>query len=234
MRSEPVKVTTPEEQDGGETRMRSSGVGIRVYNFDCPYGLWNIVHRDTGELIDFDCQSWSCPVHGPILAWRWRQRLLSVPWQFMLTLTRVPERRVDARVAWAVVARYLRKQGMRTFVRVMEFGSKTGMRHWHVLLEGEWHAKPPFDMAELRGVVAGAGFGPRVHVGTQRPEETRSKGVSYLLKYLVKDLGVRDTRTRGWRRITASRSVPSWDVVKALRNKNMGIDEEQPLLLRRR
>lgn len=192
---------TRREAEGAKRNLLPRGM-----EWECRHKALRMVDKSTGESVDFDCKSWTCLVHGPRVAWRWKQRLGAVPWQYMLTLTLVPDRPRDARVAWYRLARWLRSSGhMTTFVRVLEFGGNTGMKHWHVLVRGRSWAKQ--DLARLRDESRAAGLGNRVHVARVGD---RVGAVAYLLKYALKDVGVRDARRSGFRNITCSRDVPSW------------------------
>jgi len=191
--------------------LESKGMLPRVTQWDCRYQRYRLVDKATGESMEFDCKQWSCVVHGPRVAWRWRLRLGAVPWQYMITLTLVPADQRDARVAWARVARWMRATGhMTTFARVLEYGGRTGMRHWHVLIRGESWDKS--DLRSLRDESRKAGLGTRVHVARVGD---RVGAVGYLLKYALKDIGVLDARRRGWRCITVSRDIPAYSRVLA-------------------
>jgi hypothetical protein len=119
----------------------------------------------------------------------------------MLTLTNVESDKKLARTSWQRVRLFLKSQGMRTYFRVLEFGSVSGMRHWHVLVDGPEY----LDVEGLRDAWRENGEARRVHA-VQVYE--RSGAVAYLLKYATKDLvGSRDHRRRGWRSVSVSRNV---------------------------
>ncbi len=127
----------------------------------------------------------------------------------MLTLTQVNSDRLLARLEWQRVRLFLKKEGMTTFFRVLEFGTQTGMRHWHVLVD-----KPEsIDLEGLRNVWKDDGQARRVH--SRKVYETAG-AVAYLLKYATKDLVGRDSRRRGWRSVSCSRNVWSEHELKAL------------------
>jgi len=187
--------------------------------WECPYAAkWRMVNKTTGESHDFDCKSWRCPVHGPKLHWRWLQRLGFIPWELMLTFTLVPDDRRVARLAWTALVRWMRARGVHTYVRTMEYGSRTGMRHWHALVAGTGY----IDHAQLSKKAEEVGLGPNVWIA--RVKDKRG-AASYLLKYALKALGEYDTRRDGWRCITASRNVPSWTAHVAILKKNTSVDE---------
>lgn len=118
----------------------------------------------------------------------------------MLTLTNVESDRKVARTSWQRVRLFLKSQGMRTFFRVLEYGSVSGMRHWHVLVDG-----PEFlDVGGLRYAWRENGETRRVH---SAKVYERGGAVAYLLKYATKDLVGRDHRRRGWRSVSVSRNV---------------------------
>ncbi len=176
----------------------------------CPLQGMRLFNFATGEVLAMDCKRWACVEHGPLLAWRWRQRVSMVPWKLMLTLTLVPDDQAAARKAWQRVARWLRSKGMRTYLRVMELGPKGGMRHWHVLVDTAWVSQP-----DLSDFCAKAGLGSVVWVSLVK---SREGATYYLLGYVFKSLGVEDERQRGWRKLTVSRNIPSWKKVLAARH----------------
>jgi hypothetical protein len=177
-----------------------------------------MVVKTTGEVFDFDCGSWNCPVHGPRKRWRWQLRLGAIPWKLMLTLTNVDDDRALARLSWQRVRLFLKKSGMTTFFRVLEFGSQTGMRHWHVLVD----LPEKVDVEGLRNVWKRDGEIRRVHA--VKVYETGG-AVAYLLKYATKDLVGRDTRRRGWRSVSCSRNVRTEQYVKEAMAQNQGAEK---------
>jgi len=178
-----------------------------------------MVNPVTGEAAAFDCGSWSCVEHGPWKARKWMLRLGGIPWETMLTFTRVLPPDEGGREAWHVLARLLRRWSMDTFVRVEEFGPKTGMRHWHVLQHGAGRWLDGRQLETLRRTAGLVGIGQRVHT---RPVESRPGAVRYLVSYALKEVGIRDARRRGFRAVTCSRNVPSWKRVRDQLNANQG------------
>lgn len=196
-------------QESNETRIDPRVVLPRRMWWDCRYQRYRLVDKSTGEAVEFDCKQWSCLVHGPRVAWRWKMRLGAVPWTHMVTLTLVPGDKGEARIAWQRVARWMRKETLlESFVRVMEYGGRSGMRHWHILTIGRAWKKA--DLGRLRDESRKAGLGSRVHVGRVGD---RYGAVAYLLKYALKDIGVLDARRRGWRCITSSRDISPYSRV---------------------
>lgn len=184
--------------------------GDQPDRWTCPLQQMRLFNFATGEVLAMDCKRWSCVEHGPILAWRWRQRVSMVPWKLMLTLTLVPEDRELARKAWQRVARWLRSKGMRTYLRVMELGGEHGMRHWHILVDLDY-----INVRQLSAYCANSGLGKIVYASKVR---SREGATYYLLGYVFKSLGVEDERQRGWRKVTVSRNVPNWDKVVSARH----------------
>jgi len=182
-----------------------SGDTGSLNRWTCPFKYIEIFNFATGERRALDCKRWACVEHGPKLAWRWRQRVGMVPWKLMITLTLVPEDQQLARHAWTAMARWLRTKGMRTYLRVMELGGEHGMRHWHVLVDC-----PRVEQAELSDKAGELGLGTVVWVSGVK---SREGAVWYLLGYVFKSLGVDDDRQRGWRKLTVSRNIPSWNRV---------------------
>jgi len=182
-------------------------------SWECPYHSWRMLNTETGERREFDCKNWRCLKHGPMLAWRWGLRVGAIPWELMVTFTNVPEDQLLARRGWQAIMKYLRKQGITGFVKAMELGSQTGMRHYHVLLVGT----PRVNLAALNAICEFHGHG--FVWATKVKNKTRA--AKYILKYPFKDLGAHSTRFRGWRTVTASRSVPCWqDVTRKFRGES--------------
>jgi len=177
----------------------------------CPLEGLQLQNAATGELVPIDCKRWSCVTHGPKLGWRWSQRILGVPWTKMITLTSVPEDREEAAKAWTKMVRWLKSRGVVTYLRVMELGSDTGMRHWHVLVDGS----QSIPQTELSSYAARCGLGYVTWISKVRE---RVGAVWYLLGYVFKSLGTDDERQRGWRKVTVSRNIPNWERVLEARH----------------
>ena len=176
-------------------------------NWDCPYQSWKMVNKLTGEVHDFDCKTWTCMVHGPLNAWRWGLRISNVPWTLMLTITNVPEDRAIARRGWQHFARWMRKQGVTTFVKTMELGPLHDMRHYHVLLAGVKY----LPISSMNYLLQSHQHG----FAWVTPVKSKGRAARYILKYPLKDLGQSRLRFKGWRTVTASRSIPSWKDVQS-------------------
>jgi len=129
----------------------------------------------------------------------------------MITLTRVPEDRKEAGRAWSKIVRWLRTRGVTTYLRVMELGGSNGMRHWHILVDGQ----RTIPQTELSSYAAKCGLG---YVTWISKVHERSGAVWYLLGYVFKSLGVADERQAGWRKVTVSRNIPNWDRVLQARH----------------
>lgn len=208
--------------DAAPSVPEAPGHGSEVYTEDdtwrCKLANARLIDRNTGEIRGVDCGSWSCVEHGSKKAWRWRERVHRAEWRLMLTLSLVPEDRGEARVAWAKLARWLRRskvkplgrkggpsrvvRGMTTYLRVLELGSERGMRHWHVLTTCEY-----IDVYELSEYAVQSGLGEVVWVSVVNSVDGATY---YLLGYVMKSLGVKDERTQGWRKVTVSRDIPAW------------------------
>ncbi len=186
--------------------------GLTKQQFVCKYKNFALVDELTGEIRDFDCKSWKCSIHAPINLWRWKFRLSVVPWQLFLTLTLVPDSREKAAEAWTAYIRVLRKDhNITTFLRTLELGAATGMRHYHILLYGSAF----INASALRSLSEQCGFGRRT---TIKKISDRAGAVAYVsktLNYCLKEIGLEDPRIAGWRRITCSRDIPSWKEVTA-------------------
>ncbi len=205
----PMETPSSDEALVGGADQGSEG-GSSPDRWVCPLRGNVLLNYATGERLAMDCKRWSCVEHGPMLAWRWRTRVSMVPWKLMLTLTLVPESREDARRAWQRMSRWLKGKGMKTYLRVMELGDEHGMRHWHVLVDTAF-----VDIRDLSSYAASCGLGKVVWASRVK---SREGAVWYLLGYVFKSLGVRDARTEGWRKLTVSRSIPSWEKVLAARH----------------
>jgi len=190
----------------------------------CPSNRWTcllegsvLLNYATGERLAMDCKRWSCVEHGPKLAWRWRTRVSMVPWKLMLTLTNVPEDQAAARRGWQRMSRWLKGRGMSTYLRVMELGSEHGMRHWHILID-----TPFVDVRELSAFAVDCGLGQVVWASKVK---SREGATWYLLGYVFKSLGVENERQKGWRKLTVSRNIPSWQRVLEARH---GASDDDP------
>jgi len=193
-----------------------------AHGWHCAYRHWRWLDKATGELSAFDCKSWACPVHAPRLGYRWYLRLAGVQWQLMLTFTLIPAAPAAQRLSWQRLARILRVWGMRTFVRVLEFGSMKGMAHWHVLTVGTGRLTGE-QLERLRVEAARLGLGPRVHVGEVR---SRQGAAHYVADYAAKDLrNLALNRFHGCRRITCSRDVPRYDAALVRDSRKERSDE---------
>jgi len=182
-----------------------------VDRWTCPLDGMSLRNVGTGEIRKMDCKRWACIEHGPLLGWRWSQRIMGVPWTKMITLTAVPDDRKEAARAWDKMVRWLKLRGVRTYLRVMELGSAHGMRHWHILVDGT----SSIPQVELSGYAARCGLGYITWISKVRE---RSGAVWYLLGYVFKSLGVSDERQRGWRKVTVSRNIPNWERVLEARH----------------
>ncbi len=180
----------------------------------CPLGGNVLLNYATGEVLAMDCKRWACAEHGPLLAWRWRTRVSMVPWKLMLTLTNVPEDQGLARKGWQRLSRWLKTKGMTTYLRVMELGSEHGMRHWHVLVDVDF-----IPVRELSVFAESCGLGKVVWASQVK---SREGATWYLLGYVFKSLGVENARQKGWRKLTVSRNIPSWE--RVLEARHRGVD----------
>jgi len=175
--------------------------------WECRLSTWRFMNRSTGELLPVDCKSWACSVHAPMLQWRWRKRVELVRWTLFWTFTLVPESRSEARRIWHNIRRWLRRRGMVTYLRSMEIG-KGGMRHWHVLLAGAARV----EFAEVQALAVRNGLGSILWV---TKVEDQARMASYVTKYATKGDGSgNEERFQGWRRLTISRDVAPWHVVR--------------------
>jgi len=175
--------------------------------FECSYKHFVMFDETSGEVVDFDCRSWKCPVHGPRMLWRWKQRISMVPWQLFLTLTLVPENKAAAAASWTEYIRVLRRDfGVTTYLRTLELGPRGGMRHYHVLLHGTDY----INANALRALSERVGFGRRTNIKKIKNAPGVTNYVTKALAYVLKEVGVDDPRTNGWRRVTCSRNLPSW------------------------
>lgn len=177
-------------------------------DWDCRYKDWRWVNETTGEVTRFDCHTWRCVEHAPRLSWRWTVRGRGIRWSHFWTFTLVPEDRDRARVAWRRIVRMLRRYGVVSYLRAMEIG-KGGMRHWHVLVRGPKDI--PHEVVSRTAVASGLGKVAWVKRVTDADGAAR-----YVLKYVTKGGLAFGERFKGWRRVTVSRDIPSWVVIKEL------------------
>lgn len=175
--------------------------------FTCPYQHYKLLNEDTGEVVDFDCKSWKCSLHAPRQLYRWKTRVSMVPWQLFLTLTLVPEDKVQAGKAWTEYIRVLKRDfGVSTYLRTLELGQKGGLRHYHVLLHGASY----IDANTLRALSERVGFGRRTNIKRVTDKAGAVHYVTKALNYCLKEIGLEDPRLKSWRRVTVSRNLPNW------------------------
>lgn len=195
-----------------------------------PWYLHTVLHDGTHKFIDFDCKQWSCFEHQLLLKKRWFSRLDTINWSLMITLTLVPIDKHLEQKAWSAFARMMKnKYSLDTFVKVIEVGSKTGMRHLHCLFAGKnfkvkdgrsWTIRD----VDIKEKAYKYGFGKVLHI---RPVDGNSQSINYLLKYLMKDVenekydpktGEAYMRERE-RKLTTSRNIPSFKTLHEFRQK---------------
>lgn len=209
-----VKPRTIQQEPGGlGDRLEGMKMRAEVAKHDytrqvkagCPQANWQYVDKATGEAADMDCKSWGCQVHGAMVAWRWSKRVLlsrymGRKWTMMLTITQVPEMGKYGRQCWSTFIRDIRKAWkFRHFVRALESGDKTGMRHYHVLLDGvTWVPKSQLDYLAVK-----AGYG-QVTWFSPISGGDRVKCVQYVVKYATK-AGTKVALKRNERRVTTGR-----------------------------
>ena len=186
---------------------------VATFSWQCAYSGNRMVNKRTGESVHLNCKSWRCPVHGPRLLTDWFRRVGSADYKLMWTFTLVPTDKALARRIWQELIRWMRRQGVQDYIKVLEFGNRTGMRHWHVLTTGADYV----DIAKVEAKCFELGIGSKYGKGLDVTRVWQGQGAAeYLLKYTTKQFGVRDNRRRGWKAITASHGFRNMDYVRKL------------------
>jgi hypothetical protein len=176
----------------------------------------------------YNCRSFACPIHAPVIKGRWFLRLKDVPWQVMLTITNVPSDLAVERKAWFLLQRWLKlKYGLKTYARVTERGTDTGMKHFHVLFHGtNFTAKTgrrwTIDHLEFSRKCEQFGFGKITYVSIvgynkkskrwKAPLKDVAHSVNYVLKYVTKNPAAMEKYERP---ITTSRDIATFQRVTA-------------------
>ena len=111
----------------------------------------------------------------------------------MITLTNIPQEKSAAYLGFKQLIRDIRQEGIRMeYVRFLEVGSNTGMRHFHLAQRGDF-----IPVRWLSQRAAANGLGKIVYA-----EACRGAGPAfYLAKYITKD----DNSLPGWRKVASSR-----------------------------
>ena len=148
----------------------------------------------TGEIRDFNCNSWNCPVCVPKIAWKYACRVAYARPERMITLTNVPHDRQKARLAWIQLARDIRAKTPFEYAKFVEVGHKTGMLHWHLAEVGGY-----IPQRWLSARAEANGLGKIVDI-----RKCYGEGPSfYLSKYITKEGAPVD-----WRKVSFSRGFP--------------------------
>lgn len=159
----------------------------------CKYSTWRWLNKDTGEIRPYNCGSWSCPDHRASTAYHWACRVAESTPDRMITLTRLPDTKERARIAFTNLIRDIRAEGIRfEYARFLEVGSKTGMRHYHMAQRGDFVPKH-----FLSARAEANGLGKITYI-----EKCYGEGPAfYLAKYITKD-----SAPAGWRKVASSRN----------------------------
>lgn len=165
------------------------------HDFDvCRYASWSWLNTASGEIAEFNCGSWHCPVHRGAVAWGWAKRVAESKPERMITLTDIPDDRVRAYLGFKHLVRDVRKLYDFQYARFLEVGSKTGMLHWHLAQRGDY-----IPQRFLSSRASANGLGEVVDI-----RRCRGQGVGfYLGKYVTKE-----SAPAGWRKVTVSRGYP--------------------------
>ncbi|MDO8674432.1 MAG: hypothetical protein Q7O66_23750, partial [Dehalococcoidia bacterium] len=98
----------------------------------CKYSGWFWFCKETGEVRDFNCHSWKCPICAPKQAYKYACIVAYARPERMITLTNVPQDRETATMAWRQLARDIRAKTPFEYAKFVEVGQRTGMLHWHM------------------------------------------------------------------------------------------------------
>lgn len=165
----------------------------------CRYASWSWLNEATGEVREFNCGSWRCPVHRSKVAFRWACRVAESKPERMITLTNLPVDRARAYRAFDNLRCDIREHYEFEYARFLEVGAETGMLHWHLAQRGDY-----IPQAWLSRRAAAHGLGEVVDI-----RRCYGKGPSfYLAKYITKEAA-----PEGWRKVTVSRGYPKAEPV---------------------
>jgi len=138
----------------------------------------------TDELKVSNCKKWSCERCAPKLSTMWAVKILGEHVDYFLTMTLVPEKLESARWSWREFCQaWRRKYGALEYVKFTERGSKTLMKHYHVLIRS---AAPEIDLQWLRDTLIGKGYGLQNKLRRMKSGEHRRRTVWYCAKYISK------------------------------------------------
>ena len=161
------------------------------------------------------CRKWQCDDCGPDNSAALRRRVAGVEWTYFLTLTfagpdvegaQRPALQIAQR-AWSMLRKWLRRRGLRNFLRVTERGEARGRVHHHVLVE-----IPYLSYSELHAELRRCGYGSVakfvrvVNLGSRHAARYVTKYVSKAHSHWSLPRGVhraqtsvpRPPRERGW------------------------------------
>ena len=149
-------------------------------------GVGVFLNTLTGERRIAACGSWSCSRCAPINAWRLRTRVREVRFTHFITLTfdsslapgATRAALALAALAWSRVRKWLRRRGLKRFLRVAELGERGGRLHLHVLVQLGW-----LDYRALHHELRRAGFG---RVADFQKLRNKRGVTAYVTKYVSK------------------------------------------------
>jgi len=161
---------------------------------ECKYKAWYWLNASTGEIKPFNCGSWSCPIHGAAVRYKWACRVAQAHPERMITFTNIPLDKTSAYLAYKQTIRDIRAEGIRMeYCRFLEVGAETGMRHFHLAQRGDYIPK-----RWLSSRASANGLGRIVDI-----EKCYGAGPQfYLTKYITKD---EIPLPPGWRKVASSR-----------------------------
>jgi hypothetical protein len=159
---------------------------------ECKYITWYRLNVNTGQILPFNCKSWSCPQHQGGVAYHWASRLAEAHPERMITLTNIPQDKAEAYLGFQHLIQDIRREGIKfEYCRFLEVGAKTGMLHFHIAQWGDFIPK-----FWLSSRAAANGLGKIVDI-----EACHGAGPQwYLAKYITKEAGL-----PGWRKVASSR-----------------------------
>lgn len=158
---------------------------------DCKYKDWLWLKRSTGEVREFNCDSWHCLVHRGKVAYRWACRVAEARPERMITLTNVPRDMRKAYRAFGNLRDDIRERYEFKYARFLEVGVETGMLHWHLAQLGDY-----IPQRWLSWRAEAHGLGEVVDI---RKCYGKAPGW-YMAKYVTKEAA-----PGGWRKVTSSR-----------------------------
>ena len=167
----------------------------------CRYKSWSWLNEQTGEIRDFNCGSWRCPVCSQKVAWRWACRVAKALPERMVTLTSLSYDKARVYEAVGNLITDIRQRYKFEYTRFLAQGEETGMLHMHFAQKGSYipqrflsQRARSHGLGRVVDIRACYGAGPQF----------------YLTDYIT-----RESAPEGWRKVSVSRGFPKVEPVES-------------------